>query len=74
VGISDARCTREINSRIAMEKPAFSKKKTFHQQTGSKFKEETSEMLQFEHSFCSSKTWVHRKVGHKYRESFEMWW
>jgi hypothetical protein len=31
---NDARCTRQIKSRIAMAKAAFNKKKTFHQQTG----------------------------------------
>jgi hypothetical protein len=35
---------------IAMAKAAFNKK-TFYQQTGLKFKEETSEMLHLEHSF-----------------------
>ena len=34
---NDARCTREIEYRIAMAKAAFNKK-TFHQQTGLKFK------------------------------------
>jgi hypothetical protein len=29
--ISDARCTHEIKSRIAMTKAALNKKKTFHQ-------------------------------------------
>jgi hypothetical protein len=38
---NDTRCTREIKSRIAMAKAAFDKEKTFHQQTGLKFKEET---------------------------------
>jgi hypothetical protein len=46
-----ARCTREIKSRIAKTKAAFNKKKTFHQQTGLKFKEETSKVLHLEHSF-----------------------
>jgi hypothetical protein len=48
---NDARCTREIKSKIAMAKAAFNKKKTLHQQTGLKFKEETSKMLHLEHSF-----------------------
>jgi hypothetical protein len=48
----DARCTHEIKSRIAMAKAAFNKKKTFfHQQTGLKFKEETSKLLHLEHIF-----------------------
>jgi hypothetical protein len=48
---NDARCTREIKSRIAMTKAAFNKKKTFHQQIGLKLKEETSKVLHLEHSF-----------------------
>jgi hypothetical protein len=39
---NDARCTREIKSRIAMVKAAFNKKKNiFHQQIGLQFKGET---------------------------------
>jgi hypothetical protein len=48
---NDARITHEIKSRIAMAKAAFNKKKTLHQHTGLKFKEETSEMLCLEHGF-----------------------
>jgi hypothetical protein len=47
----DTRYTREIKSRITIEKAAFNKKKTFHEQTGLKFKEETSKLLHLEHSF-----------------------
>ena len=45
-----ARCTREIKSRIAIAKATFNSKKTFHQQIGLKWKEETSEVLQLEHN------------------------
>jgi hypothetical protein len=45
----------------------------FHQQIGLKFKEETSKLLQFEHSFYAAGTWTLRKVGQKYLEGFEMW-
>jgi hypothetical protein len=45
-----ARCIHETKSRIAMAKAAFNKKKTFFQQIGHKFKEETSEMLHLKHS------------------------
>jgi hypothetical protein len=49
---SDARCTREIKSRIAMAKNSIQQEeKSFHQQTGIKFKEETSKVLHLEHSF-----------------------
>ena len=42
---SDARCTREIESRIAMVKAASDRKKTvFYKQIGLKFKEETLEI------------------------------
>jgi hypothetical protein len=49
---NDARRTCEIKSRIAMAKAACNKKNTlFHQQTGLKFKEETSKMVHLVHSF-----------------------
>jgi hypothetical protein len=48
---SDARCTREIKSRSTMAIAALNKKKTFHQQTGLKFKEETNKVLHLEYSF-----------------------
>jgi len=35
-----------------MAKAAFNKIKTFHQQTGLEFKEETSKLLHLEHSFA----------------------
>jgi hypothetical protein len=47
---NDARCTREIKSRIAMTEAAFNKKKTVHWQIGLRFKEETSKVLHVEHS------------------------
>ena len=48
---NDGRCTREIKPRIAMAKAAISKKKTFYQQIGLKFEEETNKMLHSEHGF-----------------------
>jgi hypothetical protein len=46
---NDARCACETKSRIDMEKAAFSRKKTFLQETGVKFEEETNEVLHLEH-------------------------
>jgi hypothetical protein len=46
----DAKCTREIKARIVMAKAAFNKK-TIHQQIKLRAKEETSEVLHFEHIF-----------------------
>jgi hypothetical protein len=49
---NDARCTREIKSRIAIAKAEFNKKKAFFpQQIGFKFKEESNKMLHLERSF-----------------------
>jgi hypothetical protein len=55
-----------------MAKAAFNKKKTFHQQTGFKLKEETSKVLHLEHSFYGAESWTLQKVHQKYLESFEM--
>jgi hypothetical protein len=48
---NDGRRTCEIKSGIAMAKAAFNKKKTLFQNTGLKFEEETSKMLQLDHGF-----------------------
>ena len=60
---SDERCTKEIKSRTAMAKAAFNKKKgLFGQQSGLKFKKETSRVLQLGHSFVWCCNWDIRKV------------
>jgi hypothetical protein len=41
----DARCTREMKSRIAMEKNSIQQEDSVPKQMGLKFKEESSEML-----------------------------
>ena len=46
---NDARCTREIKHSFVVVKAVFNKK-TFHQQIGLKFKEETSKMPNLEYS------------------------
>ena len=48
---NDGRCTHKIKSRTATAKAAFNKRKIFSQANCLKLKEETSEMLQLEHSF-----------------------
>jgi hypothetical protein len=53
-------------------KAAFTRKKTFHQQIGLKFKDETSEVLHLERFFYGADTWTLRKVDQKCLESFEM--
>ena len=48
---SDARCTRETKSRNAMAQAAFNRKKIlFTSRLELNFKEESSEVLHFEHS------------------------
>jgi hypothetical protein len=69
---NDARCVREIKSSIFLEKSAFKKNVSFHQQIGLKFKEETSKVLHLEHSFGRAENWTLRKVDKKYFGSFEM--
>jgi hypothetical protein len=46
---------------------------SYHQQTGIKFKEETSKVLHWSIALCGAETWTLRKVDQKYLESFEMW-
>jgi hypothetical protein len=47
---SDARCTREIESRIAMVKAAFNKKKSlFTRKLNLNLREKTVEVLNLEH-------------------------
>jgi hypothetical protein len=47
---NDARCTQDIEVRIALAKAAFNRKKTHHQQIRLRAKEEISEVLYLEHS------------------------
>jgi hypothetical protein len=47
--ITDARYKHEIKARIVIQKAAFNSKQNFHQENG--LKEETSEVLHFEHNF-----------------------
>jgi len=44
-------CTREIKSRVAMAEAAFNKKTLFTSKLDLNFKEETGEILHFEHIF-----------------------
>jgi hypothetical protein len=57
-----------------MTKAAFNKKKkkTFHQHSGIKFKEEISEVLHLEH-LNGAMNWTLYEVDQIYLESFEMW-
>jgi hypothetical protein len=59
--INDARCTREIKSKIAWPKQHSNKKKTFHKQVGFKCKEESRKVLVLCYiwsiALCGTETW-----------------
>ena len=59
--INDARCIREIKSKIAMAKAAFNKNKTFHRQIGLRSKAESGKVLVqcyiLSIALCGTETW-----------------
>ena len=67
------RCTREIKSRIAMAKAAFSKKKTLYQQIGFNLRKKLIKCYIWSMALYGAETWTLRAADQKYLESFEMW-
>jgi hypothetical protein len=71
---NDARCTREIKSRIAMAKAAFDKKKNiFTSKLDLNLRKELVKCYSWSIALYGSEKWTLRKVDQKYLESFEMW-
>jgi len=71
---NDARCTREIKSRIANAKAALNNKKTlYHQQIGLKFKKLIKSYI-WSRALQGAETWAFWETDKKYLENFEMWW
>jgi hypothetical protein len=71
---NDARCTREINSRIAMAKAAFNKKKTlFTSKMDLNLRKKLVKCYIWSIALLGAETWTLRKVDQKYLESIEMW-
>jgi hypothetical protein len=71
---SDARCTREIKSRIAMAKGAFNKKKTlFTSKIDLNLRKKPVKCYIWIIALYGAETWTLWKVDQKYLESFEMW-
>jgi hypothetical protein len=71
---SDASCTCEIKSRIAMAKAAFNKKKNlFTSKLDLNLKMKLVKCYIWSIALCGAKTWILRKVDQKYVESFEIW-
>jgi hypothetical protein len=71
---SDARCTHEIKSRIAMAKAEFNKKKTlFTSKLDLNLRKKLIKFYIWSIALYGAETWTLRKVYQKYLESFEMW-
>jgi hypothetical protein len=59
---NSTRCTCKTKYKIAMAKAAFNRKKTFHQETGHKFKKETSKCYIWSMALYGAETWTVGKV------------
>jgi len=70
---NDGRCTREIKSRIALAKAAFSKKKTlFTSKFDLNLRKKLIKCYIWSMAFYGAETWTLRTADEKYLESFEM--
>jgi hypothetical protein len=70
---NDARCTREIKSRIAMAKAAFNKKILFNGKLDLNLRKKLVKCYIWSIALCGAETWTLRKIDQKYLESFQMW-
>jgi hypothetical protein len=70
---NDARCTREIKSRIAMAKAAFNKKTLFTRKLDLNLRKKLVKCYIWSIALFDDEKWTLRKVEQKYLENFEMW-
>jgi hypothetical protein len=71
---SDAKCSREIKSKIAMAKAAFDKKKALFTSTFDlNLRKKRVNFHIWSIALCGAETWTLRKVDQKYVELCEMW-
>jgi hypothetical protein len=71
---NNARCTREIKSRIAMTKAAFNNKKIlFTSKLDLKLRKKLVKCYIWSIALYGAERWTLRKMDQKYLESFEMW-
>jgi hypothetical protein len=70
---TDARCTREIKSRIVMAKEAFNMKTLFTSKLDLNLRKKLVKCNIWSIALYGAETWTLRKVDQKYLESFEMW-
>jgi hypothetical protein len=70
---NDARCTREIKTRIVMAKSAFKKKKTLlTSKLNLELRKKLVKCYIWSIALYGTDTWALRKLDQKYLESFEM--
>jgi hypothetical protein len=68
---NDARCTREIKSRIAMAKAAFNKKKPlFTSKLDLNLRKKLVKCYIWSTALYGAEMWTLRKIDQKYLESF----
>jgi hypothetical protein len=71
---NDARCTREIKSRIAMAKQHSNKKKNLFTSTlDLNLRKKLVKCYIWSIGLYGAEKWTLRKIDQKYLESFEMW-
>jgi hypothetical protein len=70
---NDARCIREIKSRIVMAKAAFNKKNLFTSKLDLNLRKKLVKCYIWSVALYGAETWILQKVDQKYVESFEMW-
>jgi hypothetical protein len=71
---NDARCTREIKSRIVIAKAAFNKKNNlFTSKLELNLRKKLVKCYIWSIAFYGAQTWTLRKMDQKYLETFEMW-
>jgi hypothetical protein len=71
---NDARCTREIKSRIAVAKSVSNKKKAlFTSKSDLNLRKTLVKCYILIITFYGAETWTLRKADQKYLKSFEMW-
>jgi hypothetical protein len=71
---NDARCTREIKSRIATAKATFDKKKTtFTSKLDLNLRKKLVKGHIWNRALFGAEAWILRKVDQKYPERYEMW-
>ena len=72
--INDSRHTRDIETRITMEKAAFNRKKTlFTSKLDLNLRKKLVKCYIWSIALHGAETWTLRKIHQKYLESFEMW-